>query len=107
MKIHGEVMYVDEDGTKVHSDICPADCDPKNMHNPEYRAFLHRILDEWLDKSNASGGLYLVQEGHNFSDELSLQDTAHEIVAAAQILPNEGIEDTVDRVVEILREKTM
>ena len=63
-KVHGEIEYTrGEDGVSVHSDVCPPDCDFDNI-NAEYRKFLHDALDEWLDKSNGTGGFYIKQENY-------------------------------------------
>lgn len=53
----GEIIYFPE-GTSVHSDICfhsayfdePTD---------EYREFLHKALDEWLNKSDGTGAFWI------------------------------------------------
>ena len=60
--IHAEIEYLSEDGTNVHSDICPPDCSSGNLSDPEYRKYLHDCLDEWLDKSNGTGGFYIKEE---------------------------------------------
>jgi len=57
---------VREDGTKVHSDVCPAECDAKNLTDPKYRAFLHEVLDEWLDNSGGTCGFYIKDQGYCF-----------------------------------------
>ena len=60
MKFCGEIAYEPE-GTSVHSDICfrcaPA-AEDKEL-DEEFRKFLHNALDEWLDKSNGTGGFWL------------------------------------------------
>lgn len=61
-KVHGEIEYQRQDGTWVHSDICPAACQP--VFTDEYRKFLHTCLDEWLDKSRGTGQFYIKQEGY-------------------------------------------
>jgi hypothetical protein len=66
MNFHGEIQYtrLDENGEVfafVHSDIC-WDCGGRQGDKPlteEYREFLHRCLDEWLDKSNGTGAFRL------------------------------------------------
>ena len=60
--VHGEIEYVREDGTKVHSDICPHSCGFVNI-NSKHRKFLHDSLDEWLDKSRGTGCFYIEQDG--------------------------------------------
>lgn len=62
--IHAEIEYVQENGLSIHSDICPPDC--KFNINNEYREFLHNCLDEWLDKSNGTGGFYIKEEKYHF-----------------------------------------
>lgn len=60
MKFCAEITYETPEGD-VHSDICYR-CDPKaeNMElTEEYRKFLHKALDEWLDKSNGTGAFWL------------------------------------------------
>lgn len=60
MHICAEIMYDGVDGS-VHSDIClETENDPRAL--PEYvnyREFLHKNLDEWLDKSNGTGIFYI------------------------------------------------
>ena len=58
--VHGEIEYVRGDGTKVHSDICPCNCDFSNM-DEKYREYLHISLDEWLNESNGTGCFYIEQ----------------------------------------------
>ena len=62
IEVHGEIEYLNEDGTKVHSDICPGDCDFKNV-DPKWRKFIHEALDEWIDKSRGTGCFYVEQNG--------------------------------------------
>ena len=64
--IHAEIEFTTEDGTNVHSDICPPSCSSINLSDPEYRKYLHDCLDEWLNKSNGTGGFYIKEEKHNF-----------------------------------------
>lgn len=49
----GEVAYSDSDGN-VHSDI-----DVPVQPDSETRAFLHRVLDEFLSNSNGDGFFYI------------------------------------------------
>ena len=61
MKFHGEIQYDGEDSSGVHSDIC-WNCDPATDDKPiteDYRQFLHDCLDEWLNKSNGTGGFWI------------------------------------------------
>ena len=57
--IHAEIMYDRQDGESVHSDLCPRDCDSKNMISQEWRKYLHDCLDEWIDKSRGTGGFWI------------------------------------------------
>lgn len=60
MKFCGEIAY-EPKGTSVHSDICFR-CNPEAEDKElteEFRKFLHTALDEWLDKSNGTGGFWL------------------------------------------------
>lgn len=52
----GEIIYTNENGHGVHSDIC--------KHNTaevteEYRTLLHGCLDEWLNKANGEGAFWV------------------------------------------------
>jgi len=60
-KVHAETMYINSDNESIHSDICPPECNIKNLTN-EYRKFLHDCLDEWLDKANSTGCFYIKEE---------------------------------------------
>lgn len=60
-KVHAEIEYEGPDG-RVHSDICPRGHHVSGL-TPEYRAFLHDALDEWLDNSNGTGRLHITEEG--------------------------------------------
>lgn len=51
----GEITYAPE-GTSVQSDICWHD--PAQPH-ANYREFLHKCLDEWLDKANGEGAFWV------------------------------------------------
>ena len=62
MPVHAEIEYINEKGQSIHSDICPRDCDFKNI-DKEYRDFLHKCLDEWLNNSNGTGVFYIKEEG--------------------------------------------
>lgn len=60
MKFCGEIQYETNEGN-VHSDIC-WNCNPDSDTKPmseEYREFLHKALDEWLNKSNGTGGFWV------------------------------------------------
>jgi hypothetical protein len=66
MKIHAEIQYVNN-GQNVHSDICPQGCVTDSFDtlidgDTTYRHFLHSCLDEWLNKSNGTGGFYIASE---------------------------------------------
>lgn len=58
----GEIQYETPEGN-VHSDIC--------FHSAyfdyitdDYREFLHKCLDEWLNKSNGTGGFWIGDPEH-------------------------------------------
>lgn len=58
MKVHAEIMYLKQDGTSIHSDICPPACEFDRLTS-DHRKFLHDCLDEWLDKSRGTGVFYI------------------------------------------------
>jgi hypothetical protein len=68
--VHAEIEYQKEDGTWVHSDICPPNCDSDNLNyvfkredgDFTYSEYLHRCLDEWLNNSNGTGAFYIKNE---------------------------------------------
>ena len=65
MKFCGEIQYDTPQGG-VHSDIC-FNCNPNTEDremSADYRKFLHDNLDEWLDKSNATGFFYVANIDH-------------------------------------------
>jgi hypothetical protein len=62
--VHGEIEYRKEDGTWVHSDICPKQCLWENM-TEKHKQYLIDSLREWLDESNGSGQFYIQQENYN------------------------------------------
>ena len=59
MKIHSQIIYQKPDGTWVHSDTCPSECNPENMESPEWQKYLHDCLSEWLKNSNGTGCFYI------------------------------------------------
>lgn len=65
MKFHGEIQYdgVDDAGNNiggVHSDICyRCGADDDQPMTEEYREFLHKCLDEWLNKSRGTGAFWI------------------------------------------------
>jgi hypothetical protein len=61
INVHAEIMYQEQDGSNVHSYICPPECNFKNI-DADYREFLHKCLDEWLDNSNGTGMFYIKKE---------------------------------------------
>ena len=68
--VHAEIEYLSEDDERgyshlVHSDICPPECDLNNLSD-DYRQFLHKCLDEWLDKSRATGIFYITGEAEKY-----------------------------------------
>lgn len=64
--VHAEIEYIDENNNKIHSDICPPNCNSDGLKNKDYRKFLHECLDEWLDNSNGSCGFYIKDENYDF-----------------------------------------
>lgn len=66
-KVHAEIEYLKEDGSKVHSDICPPGCNQTGLNDAEYREFLHACLDEWLSNSRGTCGFYIKDEEYEFS----------------------------------------
>lgn len=65
MRFCGEISYDTNDGG-VHSDICFNNADNHNEErNPgalpdaDFRQFVHNCLDEWLNKSNGTGGFWI------------------------------------------------
>lgn len=69
LHVHAEIEYqaeTEELGKhSVHSDICPPDCDLKNI-SEEYRKFLHDNLDEWLNNSKGTGIFYITGETEKY-----------------------------------------
>lgn len=68
MKMCGEITYDTENGG-VHSDIC-YNCNPQTEDNEmteDYREYLHKSLDEWLNKSNGTG-VFWVGDPNYFDD---------------------------------------
>lgn len=56
----GEITYETKDSS-VGSDIC-FNCQGHQPFEPitqEHREFLHKCLDEWLDKSSGTGSFWL------------------------------------------------
>lgn len=43
----------------VHSDICPPGHNIEGLSDSEYRDFLHKCLDEWLNNSAGSGYFFI------------------------------------------------
>lgn len=58
--VHAEIEY-----EGIHSDVCPPECNSKNLKNKAYKKFIHKVLDEWLNKSEGKGGFYIKEEGYN------------------------------------------
>ena len=61
MKFCGEISYEQQDVGGVHSDIC-WNCNPNTEHKEitqSHRDLLHACLDEWLNKSNGTGGFWI------------------------------------------------
>lgn len=63
---HAEIIYTDatRDNMSIHSDVCPDDCDFNNL-DEEHRGYLHRVLDEWIDKSGGTGVFYIGNTNDN------------------------------------------
>ena len=62
--ICGEITYETDIGP-IHSDICIPDMDDVDRVEDcgdTHRKFLHRVLDEWLDKSNGTGFFHVGNE---------------------------------------------
>lgn len=78
MKVHAEIEYDTKEGG-VHSDICPPNCSQKGLNDPDYREFLHKCLDEYLDDSGGTGGFYIKAEDHYFD----FNEVDHLVIAPA------------------------
>jgi hypothetical protein len=61
--VHAQIEYLKDDGTKIHSDICPPECDLLKL-TKKRREFLHACLDEWLDESKGTGAFWIHQENY-------------------------------------------
>jgi len=62
-KVHSEILYYnEEESMNIHSDTCPPNCDFEEI-NADYRKYVHKLLDEWLDESNGTGIFYIREEG--------------------------------------------
>jgi hypothetical protein len=67
MNVCAEIQYDD-----VHSDICLGHNMSEFAVDPEYRALLHDCLDEWLNKSDGTGGFWIGDPAfmaENFKEE--------------------------------------
>lgn len=73
MDFCGEIMYdrgYDENGNQcedywVHSDICfHCGLNEAEEISDEYREFLHKCLDEWLDKAKGTGAFWIGDTQH-------------------------------------------
>lgn len=62
MNFCGEISYDTPEGG-VHSDICWHTENPIPL-NENYIKFLHDSLDEWLTKSNGTGGFWIGDPKH-------------------------------------------
>jgi hypothetical protein len=69
MNFCGEIQYASENGY-VHSDIC-FDCQgEQNIElTDDYREFLHKCLNEWLDNSNGNGYFWVGNSEHLFGKD--------------------------------------
>lgn len=75
-RTHGQIQYKKEDGSWIHSDICPAECCSSNVNlkykvpdnGPftSYNHFLHSCLDEYLDNMNYHQRGYFYIGNHNY-----------------------------------------
>ena len=54
--ICAEIMYKNEEGQGVHSDLCGS---LEQWSDKEYREFLHKSLDEFLDAKDMTGLFYV------------------------------------------------
>jgi hypothetical protein len=54
-----EIMYLRANLENVHSDICG------DLNSADWREFLHKALDEWLDNGNGSGIFYVGDPNYN------------------------------------------
>lgn len=59
----GEIEYDRDNNSNVHSDI-----DFEFNVVDGVRAFLHELLDEWLNNSNGTGGFYVKGSNHKFDE---------------------------------------
>ena len=73
-ELHAEIIY-ETTGNEdypyphlVHSDICPPGCLLENIDDPEWRAYLHVCLDEWLNKSQGTGVFYIGDIKYSYAD---------------------------------------
>ena len=69
MNFCGEIVY-NTNGDCVHSDIC-YDCQ-NEQHielSDDYREFLHKCLNEWLDNSNGNGYFWVGNSEHLFGKD--------------------------------------
>lgn len=58
MRFCAEIAYESPAGG-VHSDICWGHGQDSETVSDEHRALLHQCLDEWLNKSNGTGALWV------------------------------------------------
>jgi len=62
MKVHCQIEYTNKDRGNIHSDLCPENCEFKNI-TAEDILILHGALDEWLKKSSGTGAFRIYQDG--------------------------------------------
>lgn len=69
IKFHGEIRYETQNGG-VASDICNG-CfsDMPEELTEDYRQFIHKCLDEWLNKSNGTGAFWIGDPDYFYSWE--------------------------------------
>lgn len=51
--VHAEIAYRD-----VHSDICPVECDPRNM-NDEWKQLVRDCFEEFIENFDGVGEFYI------------------------------------------------
>ena len=65
--IISEVEYTDSEKGSIHSDL---DCDMEIFKTQKYKELVHKYLDEWLNKSNGTGGFYIRNSNHTFEKNI-------------------------------------
>ena len=58
MWVRSEIQYfTDKDENGFYNKLVHSDTDG-DINDPEYREFAHKLLDEWLNNSNGTEGIY-------------------------------------------------